>query len=282
MPLSVRVRKQLPYALLFLVLAVLAIVWLAPLLYIIVTSFKPESETITWPLRWIPQHFTFENYKEILFSNAKAPLLRWVWNSFYTAILHTLLVLLVSSLAAYGYARMEFRGRDTLFGILMATMMVPGVINFVPLYLIVDKLGWVDSYKALVLPGLGGVFGVFLLRQFFKGIPKDLEDAARIDGASTFRIWWQIMLPLSKPALVTLGVFTFMGHWNDFLWPLIVTNDTAMRTLPPGLTMFQSQYISFYGKLTAGAVISAVPVLIVFLFAQQYFVKGITLSGMKG
>lgn len=282
MPLSVRVRKQWPYALLFLVLAALAIVWLAPLLYIIVTSLKPESETITWPLRWIPQHPTFANYHEVLFSNAKAPLLRWVWNSFYTATFHTLLVLLVSSLAAYGYARMEFRGRDTLFAILMATMMVPGVINFVPLYLIVDKLGWVDSYKALILPGLGGVFGVFLLRQFFKGIPKDLEDAARIDGASTFRIWWQIMLPLSKPALVTLGVFTFMGHWNDFLWPLIVTNDTAMRTLPPGLTMFQSQYISFYGKLTAGAVISALPVLIVFLFAQQYFVKGITLSGLKG
>lgn len=282
MTLSIRLRKQLPYAILLIVLAVIAIVWLAPLLYIISTSLKPESETITWPLRWIPQHFSLENYSVVLFSNAKAPLLRWVWNSFFTASTHTLLVLFVSSLAAYAYARMEFPGRDVIFAVLMATMMVPGVINFVPAYLIVDKLGWVDTYLALILPGLGGVFGVFLLRQFFKGIPKDLEDAARIDGAGSFRIWWKIMLPLSMPALVTLGVFTFMGHWNDFLWPLIVTNSAEMRTLPPGLTMFQSQYISFYGKLTAGAVISAVPVLLVFLFAQRYFVKGIALSGLKG
>lgn len=278
----VSARKQLPYLLLFLVMAVLAMIWLAPLLYILSTSLKPESETITWPLRWIPLHFSLDNYREILFSNARAPLLRWVWNSFFTASSHTLLVLLVSSLAAYGYARVEFRGRDTLFAILMATMMVPPVINFVPAFLIVDKLGWVDTYLALIMPGLGGVFGVFLLRQFFKGIPKDLEDAARIDGAGALRIWWQIVMPNSIPALVTLAVFAFMGHWNDFLWPLIVTNEATMRTLPPGLTMFQSQYISFYGRLTAGAVVSALPVLIVFLFAQRYFVRGITLSGLKG
>ncbi|HWI61816.1 MAG TPA: carbohydrate ABC transporter permease [Symbiobacteriaceae bacterium] len=278
----VKIQKQLPYVLLFLVIGALAVVWLAPLLYIISTSLKPESETITWPLRWIPLHFTLDNYREILFSNAKAPLLRWMWNSLFTATAHTSLVLLVSSLAAYGYAKVEFKGRDTIFAILMATMMVPGVINFVPAFLIVDKLQWVDTYLALIMPGLGGVFGVFLLRQFFKGIPKDLEDAARIDGAGPLRIWAQIIMPLAVPALVTLAVFTFMGHWNDFLWPLIVTNTVTMRTLPPGLTMFQSQYISFYGRLTAGAVVSALPVLLVFLFAQRYFIKGITLSGLKG
>ena len=280
--LPTKLRRQIPYALLFLVLTALALVWMAPLLYIISTSLKPESETVTWPVRWIPAHFTLENYAHILFSRNKSPILRWLWNSLFTATAHTTLVVLVSSLAAYGYARLRFKGRDALFTVLMATMMVPGVINFVPAYLIVDKLGWVDTYAALIFPALGGVFGVFLLRQFFKGIPRELEEAARIDGAGYFRTYWQIILPLARPALVTLAVFTFMGHWNDFFWPLIVTNDASMRTLPPGLAFFQSQYLTYFGRLTAGDVVSAVPILILFLFAQRYFVKGIALSGIKG
>jgi multiple sugar transport system permease protein len=280
--MMIRLRKQLPHATLFAAMAFFALLWLVPLLFVLTTSLKPESDTIKYPIEWIPSTITFDNFREILFSNAKAPLGRWLWNSLFVASSHTALVLLIASMAAYAYARLQFKGRDTLFGILMATMMVPPVMNFVPNYLTVDKLGWVDTYLALILPGLGGVFGVFLLRQFFKGIPRELEEAARIDGAGHFRVYWQIALPLARPALVTLAVFSFMGSWNDFLWPLIVTNDTNMRTLPPGLTMFQSQYFTYYGKLTAGAVVSAVPVLVLFLFAQRYFVKGISLTGLKG
>jgi len=276
-------QRDWPRWLLFLFILLLAILWAAPLLYMLSTSLKPESQTISWPVRWIPAEPTLENYRAIMAATSdQSPLLRWMWNSFLTASLHTALVLLVSSLAAYAYARMQFRGRDALFAILMGTLMVPPVMNFVPNYIIVDRLGWLDTYAALIFPGLGGVFGVFLLRQFFLGIPRDLEDAARIDGAGPLRIYWTIVLPLAKPALVTLAIFTFMGHWNDFLWPLIVMNDPEMLTLPPGLALFQGKYITFYGKLMAGAMISALPVLIVFLFAQRFFIKGISLTGMKG
>ena len=161
-------------------------------------------------------------------------------------------------------------------------MMVPPVTNLIPNYIIVDSFGWIDTYYAMIFPAAASVFGVFLLRQFFKGIPKELEESAYIDGCNKFQIFYQIILPLAKPALITLGLFTFLGSWNAFLWPLIVTNSAEMRPLTPGLSLLQGYYIIEHGKLMAGAFLSAIPVIIVFAFAQRYFVRGISLTGIKG
>ena len=266
----------------FLFLAVATVLWVAPLVWILSTSLKPESEAISWPLRWIPETLTLENYINVIKETDQSPILLWFWNSLVVATVHTLLILIVDSLSAYAFARMEFRGKESLFWALMATMMIPTVMNFVPLYAIIDKLGWVDTKLAMIVPGLGGVFGIFLLRQFFQGIPRDLEEAARIDGANTFQIFYRIILPLAKPALVTLALFTFLASWNDFLWPLIVTNNVETRTLPVGLSILQGAYTIQYAKLMAGTVLSALPVLVLFLFSQRFFVRGIAMSGIKG
>lgn len=263
------------------ILAVLGIFWTMPILWIISTAFKPESEVIDAVVRWIPRTFTFENFTAIFSDSDNAPILKWFTNSLFIASIHTALILLIDSLAAFAYARLNFKGKETIFWILMSTMMIPGIINFIPNYAIVDKFGWVDTPIAMIIPGLAGVFGIFLLRQFFEGIPRDLDEAAKIDGCGLFRLYWRIILPLSKPALIALGMFTFMGNWNDFLWPIIVTNDAAQRTLPAGLAIFQGAYVAQYGKLMAGALLSAVPPLILFLLGQKYFVQGIAISGLK-
>jgi multiple sugar transport system permease protein len=259
----------------------LAIIWLVPFLWIASTAFKPENEVIDAVVYWIPKTFTLQNFRDIFSDTQNAPILRWVFNSLFIAVVHTALVLFIDSLAAYAYARLEFKGKEAIFWILMSTMMIPTIINFIPNYVIVDRLSWVDTPIAMIVPGLAGVFGIFLLRQFFEGIPRELDESAKIDGAGVFKIYWKIIIPLSKPALVALALFTFMGNWNDFLWPLIVTNDAAQRTLPAGLSIFQGAYVALYGKLMAGALISAVPPLILFLVGQKYFVQGIAMSGLK-
>lgn len=263
-------------------LLVMAAVWVFPLLWVLSSSLKPESEVIANPLTWIPQTFTLQNYTEVLTNTDNSPILRWFSNSLFIATIHTALMLLFNAMSAYAFARMRFPGREMLFWLLMLTMMFPPVLNYIPVYAMVDQLGWIDTPWAMIFPGLGGVFGIFLLRQFFIGIPVELEEAARMDGANSWQIFSRIFLPLSKPALVTLAIFTFMGNWNDFLWPLIVTNSLEMRTLPVGLSLLQGYYNIQFGKLTASTVISAIPILVVFLFAQRFFIKGITLSGIKG
>ncbi|MCG8513512.1 MAG: carbohydrate ABC transporter permease [Halanaerobiales bacterium] len=246
------------------------------------TSLKPESQTIEWPISIIPETFTGENYREIFNNSARTPIFRWFFNSILIATATTILVVFIDALAAYAYARLEFKGRKLLFWLLMTTMMVPPVTNLIPNYIIVDSFGWIDTYYAMIFPAAASVFGVFLLRQFFKGIPKELEESAYIDGCNKFQIFYQIILPLAKPALITLGLFTFLGSWNAFLWPLIVTNSAEMRPLTPGLSLLQGYYIIEHGKLMAGAFLSAIPVIIVFAFAQRYFVRGISLTGIKG
>lgn len=263
-------------------LVVMAAAWIFPLMWVLSSSFKPESEVIADPLTWIPRTFTLENYTAVLTNTENSPILRWFANSLFIASIHTFLMVLFNAMSAYAFARMRFPGREALFWLLMLTMMVPPVLNYIPLYAIVDRLGWIDTPWAMIFPGLGSVFGIFLLRQFFIGIPVELEEAARIDGANSWQIFFRIILPLSKPALVTLAIFTFMANWNDFLWPLIVTNDMETRTLPVGLSLLQGYYNIQFGKLTASTIISAVPVLIIFLFSQRFFIKGITLSGIKG
>lgn len=259
-----------------------AIIWILPLLWMLSTALKPESQVISWPIEIIPKEVTFENFYDIIFDSPRTPILRWFFNSFFVSTATTFLVLAVDSLAAYAYARLEFKGKNILFWLLMATMMVPPVTNLIPNYLIMDRLGWIDSYQALIFPQVAAVFGVFLMRQFFIGLPSELEDAAYIDGCNRFQIFYIIALPIAKPALIALGLFTFRASWNAFLWPLIITNSARMRPLTPGLRLLQSNFMTEFGKLMAGAFISAIPVIIIFIIAQKYFVKGIALTGMKG
>lgn len=264
----------------FVFLCIMALFWILPLLWVLSTSLKPESQAISWPIRWIPETITFDNFKNVL-SRQDVPVLRWFWNSFFIATIHTTLMLLFNSMSAYAFARLKFRGREILFWGLMTTLMIPPVMNLVPLYGLISTIGWVNNYAAMIFPGLGSVFGIFLLRQFFIGIPYELEEAARMDGASSFYIYLRIILPLAKPSLIVLALFTFMGNWNDYLWPLIVTTSAEMRTLPVGLAIMQGQFNIQFAKLMAATILSAIPVIILFLFAQKYIVKGISLTGIK-
>ena len=190
--------------------------------------------------------------------------------------------ILISSLAAFSFARLRFRGRDALFLLYLATLMIPFPVTLIPNFLIVKGLGWYDTFLALIVPGLFSAFSTFLLRQYYRGIPMDLDEAARMDGASSVRIWWQLIVPLSGPVLATLAIFTFQGTWNEFLWPLVVTSSESMRTIPVGLAAFVGQYSTAWGMLMAGAVIALLPVLVIYVVGQNWFVKGITLSGMGG
>jgi multiple sugar transport system permease protein len=207
---------------------------------------------------------------------------RWYFNSFFVAFATTGIVLLVSSLAAYAYARLEFPGRDRLFYALLATLMIPGAVTFIPVFLMLRDLRWLDTYMALTVPHASSVFAVFFLRQFFLSIPRELEEAAVIDGCSRLGVYWRIILPLSGSALAALAIFTFLGSWNDFLSPLVFTNALEMRTLPVGLTILNGEYWSERGLIMAGATISALPVLVVYAIFQNYIIKGISLTGLKG
>ena len=207
---------------------------------------------------------------------------RWFLNSLIAASLHVALVLAVTASAAYALARMEFLGKRILFATIILTLFIPGFIFLVPNYLIVDYLGWLDTYWAVIVPGAAGAFGVFFLRQFFLTIPGELEEAAVLDGASRFQIFTRIVLPLSKPALATLTVLSFLTNWNDFLWPILVLFSPEKLTLPPGLATLQGAYNFNYPVLMAGAVVASVPVLILFFMAQRYIIEGVSRSGLKG
>lgn len=266
--------------LLYAVLILIALFFLLPLVWMLVTALKPPSE---WLLQnWIPHRPTLENFTAIT-NNPSLPVLRWFVNSALVATVFTALVLFLDSLAAYAYARMEFPGRNLLFGLLLSTLVMPGIIFLVPNYLTIANLGGLNSYWGIIAPGLAGVFGVFFLRQFFLSMPKELEESAVIDGAGTWTIFFRIILPLSVPALSTLGIITYLASWNDFLWPLlIVGNDPLKQTLPVGLAKLQGAYVFQYGQLMAGAVIAALPVLILYLALQRYIVQSVAMSGLKG
>lgn len=271
---------------LFFALLLAAAICLFPLLWILSTSFKSEGEIITGGFRLLPRHFTLETYCTALFDSqfaSQMPILRWFFNSLFIAAAFTFLMLAVSSLAAFAYARLEFKGRKVLFYILLSTMMVPQIVTLVPLYRIMVALRWIDTYWSMIFPGVGSVFAVFLMRQFMLGIPKDFDEAAKIDGAGLFTIYYRVILPLIRPSLVVSGLFVFLSNWNDFLWPTVVTNKISMRTLPAGLRILQGFLTTQYGKVAVAAVVSAVPVFLIYLFAQRYFVKGLSLSaGVKG
>lgn len=273
---SMLIQRVLIYALLIFI----ALLILLPLLWMLSTSFKPKSQWFSQTIDWIPRTFTLDNYNTLL-NNPTTPIVRWFINSTLVATLATALVLTIDSLAAYAYARMEFPGRRILYGLLLTTLFIPGIMFLIPNFLTVYRLGLLNNYGGVIAPGLAGVFGIFFLRQFFESVPKELEESAEIDGATKFQTFYKIVLPLSKPALATLGILTFLGSWNDFLWPLLILRDRALQTLPPGLRTLQGAYTSEYGLMMAGAVIVAVPVLIIYIFLQRYIVESVASTGIK-
>jgi multiple sugar transport system permease protein len=271
--------RTLSSVLLYAVLVIFALFFLLPLVWMFVTAIKPFEEWVQ--PNWVPSNPTFDNFRSI-FADPTLPAPRWFLNSLGIASVFTTLVLIIDSLAGYAYARMEFPGRNLLFGLLLATLVMPGLMFLIPNYLTINRIGWLNTYQGVMAPGLAGVFGVFFMRQFFQGIPKELEEASRIDGAGTWTTFYRVVLPLAKGALATLAVITFMASWNDFLWPLLVLNDRTMQTLPVGLATIQGQYTFDYGKLMAGAAVTALPVLILYMFLQRYIVQSVAMTGLKG
>lgn len=262
-------------------LLLLAALWMIPLLWILLTAIKPEPEIIRLPVHLLPEQVTLANVTAALTTSRTANIAVAFGNSLVVAIAETVLTLVIDSMAAYALARLTFRGRSVVFGVIVASIMVPPQITLIPLYMLFQQAGWLSSYQALILPGLSRAFGVFLLRQFFLGIPKELEDAARIDGAGIFTIFRQIALPLVQPAMASLAIFTFLRSWNEFTWPLIVISKNDMMTLPVALARFLSAYRVEYGVVMSAAAFSAIPLIIVFFIFQRQIVQGIALTGLK-
>ncbi len=266
----------------YLLMGLLALMTLAPFAWMVLTSLHPSHGSLPDPSHPLPDHLHFENYQTVLEMTA-TPFLRFLGNTVLTAVFVVGGQLLFCSLAGYGFARLRFKGRDLLFLLFVATMMIPGQVTMIPAFLVVRSFGWLDTYLALIVPGLSSAFGIFLMRQFFLSLPKELDDAARLDGCSEFGLYWRIALPLSQPALATLAAFAFIATWTDFFWPLLVTNSTEMRTLEVGLSLFKDAFGTTNWPLQmAAAVLTLLPVLVVFLFTQRYFVRGIALTGLKG
>ncbi len=265
----------------FIILLAICIIWIFPMIWALLTAFQSENEIQRMDFHILPVEFTFENYAK-LFHNDSSPVLRWFANSLVIALGHMGLVVVIVSLAGYGFTRLRFKGRDTLFLILMATMMFPSVMNLIPNFKIVDSLGWTNTYLAVIIPGAAGVTNVFLVRQFMLGIPKELDEAAYVDGANHWQVFWNIIPPNSKPVLMVVALFSFTGAWNDFLWPSIVMRDVDMLPITPGLQLLQGQYMTYPGIAMAGAILAIIPTFVLYLFAQKKFMESMSLgSGIK-
>lgn len=264
----------------YVALTAIVLVILLPLAWIFLTSFKTDFDAINSPGNPFPNPFTLEAYQTL--SSGQQPIFRWLLNSLLAACIQTALILVTASAGAYALARLEFRGKRIVFAAIVTTLLVPPVIFLIPNYLIVKNLGWLDTVWAITIPGAASAFGIFFLRQFFIGLPAEIEEAARVDGAGDFRIFWQILIPLSRPALATLAVLSFLANWNDFLWPIYVLLSPEKLTLQPGLSILQGAYATHFGIVMAGAVIAAVPVLILFSVAQRQIVESVASSGVKG
>ena len=283
-----RPRRKNPYAgpiriLAYATLCAFALLTLTPFLWMLLTSLKSQQEAFQFPPTLLPSKIHWRNYTQLF---TLVPFGIYFLNTVIVTAAVVAGQLLISSMAAYAFSRLNFMGRDTIFLFYLATMMVPFQVTLIPLYLLVFRLGWVNTYWGLIAPGLSSAYGIFLLRQAFMTLPAELPDAARIDGASEFGIYWRIFIPLNGPALATLGVFAFMGTWTDLLWPLLIVRDEKLRTLELGLAYFHSAVPQFvqpnWPLLMAAAVVVMLPIIIVYLFAQRYFVEGIAISGVKG
>jgi multiple sugar transport system permease protein len=287
----------------YLILVPGAILFVAPLAWLVSASFQPVGDIFSWPPQWIPENPTIEGYKrffgignDAVQARGAEGVSRWFINSAIVACSVTALQLFFNSLAAYVFAKRRFPGRDLIFFAFLATMMVPPTVTLIPNYLVLKHIplfggndifglgghGWLDSYYGLILPGAVSAFGIFLLRQYMRSIPDELLDAARIDGASEFKIFWSVVLPLCKPALAAMAIFTFTYAWEDFFWPLIIVSDSDLYTAPLGLALFVTKNRTAWDMLMAGSVIATLPMIVVFMIFQRNFIRGISLSGLKG
>ena len=250
---------------------------LLPFLIMLFVSLMPKEVILSrnFDLSLISLNNYFEIFKAVPFG-------RFYWNSLFVALTTTAIQIVTASLAAFAFARLRFRGRDGLFLVYLATLMIPFQVTMIPNFILIRYLSWYDTYQALILPSAFSVFSTFLMRQYFMGVPLDLDEAARMDGAGSWRIWAQVIMPLSGPVLATLAIFNFQASWNDFLWPLVITNSLEMRTIPVGLSSFQGQFNTEWHLLMTGSVIALLPILIVYILGQNWFVRGIAFSGMGG
>lgn len=251
-----------------------------PYLWMLVTSIKPLSEIQAYPPSFIVQNPTLEPYRDLF---RMVPMMRYLFNSLFVAGAITLYIVFATSLAGYAFAKHQFWGRDKLFFIFIGSLMIPWQVNIIPGFVIVRNLGWLNTYRGLIIPSMAWcAFGIFLNRQFIYSIPNDLIEAAKIDGCSEFMIYRKVILPLIKPVMATLAIFTFLQQWNNFVWPLVIIHDSDLRTIPLALAVLTGQFGANFGMVMAGAVIATLPMLVVYLLFQKYIIKGITMTGLKG
>lgn len=275
--------KKVKGSIKYIVTILICIVFLFPIAWALVCSIKPEVDITSYPPKWIPDLATLSNYSVVL---QKYPYLSWMKNSVITAAVGTLLILILSSFAAYAFARFQFKGKKLLYGTIVAMLLIPIQAYMIPLFLLCSKIGLLNTYAGIILPSAANVTSIFILTSFFRGLPAELEEAARIDGCGELRIFLQVMLPLSKPALSTVTILAFIANWNSFLWPMICIRQDSLKTLPVGIAQFMGSVNSNaqfqYGTALAGCCMAVIPTLIVFLALQRYFVEGIASSGIKG
>lgn len=269
----------------YVVLVVLAVVWLLPVIYTVTTSFKSVAEFTSNAFNFLPAKCVLDNYMTLIEASASYPVLNWLGNSLIISTVFAVLSVCIVALAGFGYSRLNFKYRDTLFFVLLLISMFPAVVNMIPQYRIIASLGWVNTYWACIIPGLGNVANIFLVRNFMKGIPKELDEAAEIDGATDFQIFTRIMLPAIRPILIVIFLFSFTGAWNDFLWPTLVFNDINKMPVTAGLQLLSNQMGQYnqMGSLMAATCMAIIPTLLLFLFAQKYFLQSLNItSGLKG
>ena len=269
------------------ILIAMTVILLGPFVLALLGSFKSNAEVLAYPPTFLPSQWRIQNYVDVWNNvtdrSTGAPLMpRWIFNSLFLAVIHVVVYLFFCSLAAFAFARLRFPGRDLILGATLATLMVPAMVILIPKYQIIASLHWVNTYWALIVPGIAGAFGVFFLTQFFRGIPKDLEEAAQIDGAGLFTIYYRVILPMAQPALITLAILEFQGSWNGFTDALIMLNTPEMFTLPVGLSFLKGTYISFYNLVLAGSMFNTLPVLIIFALFSRYYVSTGVGSAVKG
>jgi multiple sugar transport system permease protein len=276
---GLRPRRWLATGGAYLFLGLGALTMVIPFIWMVSTSLKVIGEVFAYPPQWIPATPQWSNYVELFHV---MPFRRYFLNTLYVSLADTALELTTCSLAAYAFARMEFPGRDKLFLMYLATMMIPGQVTLIPRFIIMRYLKWIDTYRALIIPAAFSAFGTFLVRQYFLTLPPELDDAARMDGCSSFGIYWRVILPLATPILATLAIIAFMSRWNDLLWPLVIINSAEKRTLTVGLAAFVGEYSTNWPALMAGTTLSILPILTVYVLGQNYFVRSIALTGMGG
>ncbi len=262
----------------YLVLTLVAVVALIPFFWMVSTSLKNIDQVFVFPPQWLPNPVKWSNYSTLW---NQLPLGRWIWNSVYITLAAVAGKLVLASTAAYAFSRLRFPGRDYIFYAYLSALMIPWEVTLIPGFVFMRQLGWIDTHLALIVPSIGDVFGTFLLRQYFMGIPRELEEAAKIDGAGYLRVFLTVIVPLSLPALAVVAVLGFMGVWNSFIWPLVMINTPEKFTLPVGLQLVNSAHSTDWTLLMAGDVIALIPVVVVYIVAQKYFVEGITLTGLK-